>query len=223
MGICRKCGKGQRTEKQVKAKRFIIALTMIQPSALLTRGLLFGACVIAVIIASFQHFVLTLPVATTDRLYKTDGIIVMTGGQQRLSTGLQLLADGKAEKLLISGVGKGVNRAILVQELGLNDKQVNALFCCVELDYGALDTRGNAVAARRWAERHDMRSLRLVTANYHMPRALAIFSRTLPAVDLYQWPVSPPDLDLDNWWQKPPIIRLLLREYAKYLAEKIGL
>ena len=63
-----------------------------------------------------------------------------------------------------------------------------------------------------------MQSLRLVTANYHMPRALLIFSRELPNVDLYQWPVNPDDLDLSNWWWDPASLRLLAREYAKYLT-----
>ncbi len=172
----------------------------------------------ATLIAGLQHFVLTLPKATTDRLQFTDGIIVMTGGQQRLNDGVRLLTEGLANKMLISGVGKGVNRAILVQELGLSETQINVLFCCVELDHTAQDTFGNAKSAREWARTHNMQSLRLVTANYHMPRALLIFSRELPYLDLYQWPVNPEDLVLENWWKDPSSLRLLAREYAKYLA-----
>jgi uncharacterized SAM-binding protein YcdF (DUF218 family) len=174
--------------------------------------------IVATLIAGFQHFVLTLPRATNDQLQFTDGIIVMTGGQQRLDDGLRLLTEGFADKMLISGVGKGVNRAILVQELGLNETQINVLFCCVELDHAAQDTFGNAKSAREWSRAHDMKSLRLVTANYHMPRALLIFSRMLPDVDLYQWPVNPDDLDLASWWKNSASLRLLAREYAKYLA-----
>lgn len=176
----------------------------------------------ALLVVDLQHYVLTLPSASRDRLSQTDGIVVTTGGQQRLSDGLQLLADGKAKKLLISGVGEGVNRAILVQNLALNDNQINALFCCTELEFGAKDTRGNASAAREWAEKHDMNSLRLVTANYHMPRALVVFARVMPSLDIYQWPVSPPDLDVDNWLQNPATRRLLFREYAKYLVARVG-
>ncbi len=174
--------------------------------------------VLATLIASFQHFVLTLPQATSDRLQFTDGIVVMTGGQQRLDDGVRLLTEGFADKMLISGVGKGVNRAILVQELGLSETQINALFCCVELDYTAQDTFGNAKSARKWSQVHAMRSIRLVTANYHMPRTLLIFSRELPHVDLYQWPVSPDDLNLRDWWKNPASLRLLAREFAKYLT-----
>ena len=173
---------------------------------------------VATLVASFQHFVLTLPQATIDRLQFTDGIVVMTGGQQRLDDGVRLLTEGFANKMLISGVGKGVNRAILVQELDLSEAQINALFCCVELDHAAQDTFGNAESTREWSHMHDMQSLRLVTANYHMPRALLIFSRELPHVDLYQWPVNPDDLDLANWWWDPASLWLLAREYAKYLT-----
>ena len=180
--------------------------------------LVVAAVLVATLIASFQHFVLTLPQATTGQIQFTDGIVVMTGGQQRLDDGVRLLTEGFADKMLISGVGKGVNRAILVQELGLSEAQINALFCCVELDHAAQDTFGNAESTREWSHMHDMQSLRLVTAKYHMPRALLIFSRELPHVDLYQWPVNPDDLDLANWWWDPASLRLLAREYAKYLT-----
>ena len=176
------------------------------------------AVLLATLIASFQHFVLTLPKATTGQIQFTDGIVVMTGGQQRLDDGVRLLTQGFADKMLISGVGKGVNRAILVQALGLSEAQINTLFCCVELDHAAQDTFGNAKSTREWSHSHGMQSLRLVTANYHMPRALLIFSRELPNVDLYQWPVNPDDLDLSNWWWDPASLRLLAREYAKYLT-----
>ncbi len=190
----------------------------IVESALRKYLLATAVVIIAMLVAGFQHFVLTLPRANTDRLQFTDGIVVMTGGQQRLDDGVRLLTEGFADKMLISGVGKGVNRAILVQELGLSETQINMLFCCVELDHVAQDTFGNAKSADLWSRKHDMQSLRLVTANYHMPRTLLIFSRELPHVDLYQWPVNPHDLDLASWWKNPGSLRLLAREYAKYLA-----
>ena len=176
---------------------------------------------VASLLAGLQHFVLTLPEQPRGTLQFTDGIVVMTGGQQRLDDGLRLLGDGKAEKMLISGVGEGVNRAVLVQELELNDSEAELLFCCVELDFTASNTRGNATAARTWATAHALDSLRLVTASYHMPRVLVVFAREMPELDLYQWPVTPEDLNLSGWWRDPAMLRLLTREYAKYLTETI--
>ena len=183
-----------------------------------------AVCVIiavASLLAGLQHFVLTLPQQPRGTLRFTDGIVVMTGGQQRLNDGLRLLNDGKAERMLVSGVGEGVNRAALVQELELDDREAELLFCCVELDFTAGNTRGNATATRRWASAHEMGSLRLVTASYHMPRVLVVFAREMPDLDLYQWPVTPNDLNLSGWWLDPPMLRLLIREYAKYLTERI--
>jgi uncharacterized SAM-binding protein YcdF (DUF218 family) len=176
---------------------------------------------LASFVSGLQHFVLTLPQAPQGKLQFTDGIVVMTGGQQRLDDGLRLLTAQNGGKMLISGVGDGVNRAVLVQELGLDDHKAELLFCCVELDFEAGNTRGNASVTRSWALSHDMGSLRLVTANYHMPRALLVFAREMPEFDLYQWPVTPADLDLSGWWRDRAMMRLLTREYAKYLAETI--
>ena len=172
-------------------------------------------------IGGLQHFVLTLPQTPQGKLQFTDGIVVMTGGQQRLDDGLRLLTAQKGGKMLISGVGEGVNRAVLVQELDLDDHKAELLFCCVELDFEAGNTRGNAIAARSWALDHDMHSLRLFTASYHMPRALLVFAREMPEFDLYQWPVVPADLNLSGWWRDRAMMRLLTREYAKYLAETV--
>ena len=177
----------------------------------------------ATLIAGLQHFVLTLPQATTGAIQYTDGIVVVTGGQQRLDDGLELLTAGKAERMLISGVGEGVNRAVLIQELGLDDREASALFCCVELDFTADNTRGNAAATKEWASAHGMRSVRLVTASYHMPRTLVIFAREMPDLDIYQWAVMPEDLQIQNWWLDRAMFRLLSREYVKYLAETISI
>ena len=68
-----------------------------------------------------------------------------------------------------------------------------------------------------------MRSVRLVTASYHMPRALVVFAREMPDLDIYQWAVMPEDLQIQNWWFDRAMFRLLTREYVKYLAETISI
>lgn len=193
----------------------------IKVSRLLRYALVYVCLASALLLSGLQHFVLTLPNATGKQLQYTDGIVVMTGGQKRLDDGLHLLTEGIAGKMLISGVGDGVSRAVLVQQLDLDERQINALFCCVDLDFSAEDTRGNARAARSWAIENNMRSLRLVTANYHMPRTLLVFANEMPEFNLYEYPVYPDDLRIDGWWHDRAMLRLLIREYAKYLAETL--
>jgi hypothetical protein len=49
------------------------------------------------------------------------------------------------------------------------------------------------------------------------------FEREMPHIDLQYWPVSPDDLHVDSWWTDRGLVRLLAREYAKFLAEFIRL
>ena len=181
------------------------------------------AVLAAIFISGLQYFVLNLPRHVESPTRKSDGIVVITGGQQRLDAGLKLLAAGTASKLLISGVGNGLNKVILANDLKLNQTQRDLLMCCAELEFGARDTLGNARAARHWAGNNHLASLYLVTANYHMPRAKLAFKREMPHIDLYYWPVSPDDLQINSWWKDPGLVRLLAREYAKFLAEIIRL
>ena len=181
------------------------------------------AVLAAVFISGLQYFVLNLPQHMESPNRQSDGIVVITGGQQRLDAGLTLLATGTASKLLISGVGTGLSKVILANDLQLDQTQRDLLICCAELEFAARDTRGNARAARNWAEKNKLSSLYLVTANYHMPRAKLTFEREMPHIDLHFWPVSPDDLHIDIWWTDLGMVRLLTREYAKFMAEFIRL
>ena len=181
------------------------------------------AVLAAIFISGLQYFVLNLPRYMESPTRQSDGIVVITGGQQRLDAGLTLLAYGTASKLLISGVGAGLSKVILANDLQLDQTQRDLLMCCAELEFAARDTRGNARAARHWAETHHLASLYLVTANYHMPRAKLAFEREMPHINLQYWPASPDDLQIDSWWTNPGLVRLLAREYAKFLAEFIRL
>ena len=185
---------------------------------------LIGCAVLAAIfISGLQYFVLNLPRHMESPTRQSDGIVVITGGQQRLDAGLTLLATDTAAKLLISGVGAGLSKVILANDLQLDQTQRDLLICCAELEFAARDTRGNARAAGHWAEINKLESMYLVTANYHMPRAKLAFEREMPHINLQYWPVSPDDLQIDSWWTNPGLVRLLAREYAKFLAEFIRL
>lgn len=198
-----------------RVKKLMVVRAFLAAKFILIGGFLILAC----FLAGLQHFVLTLPKISSSAHLATDGIVVITGGQQRLTDGIRLLQSGTGKALLVSGVGNGVSKAILAEELGFNAPVRALMDCCVTLEFLAGDTRGNAVAAAQWAANKKFQSLRVVTANYHMPRAKYVFTNHMPKMELYFWPVSPSDLTLETWWQKPAIIRLLAREFAKYLTE----
>ncbi|MFM2041854.1 MAG: hypothetical protein RLY86_430 [Pseudomonadota bacterium] len=149
-----------------------------------------------------------------DTRMRTDAIVVLTGGSERLAAGFALLADDRGGKLFISGVYRGVD----VRDLMRMSRQVpDDLECCIVLGHTATDTEGNAVETARWMREEGFTSLRLVTANYHMPRSLVEFRRALPGVEIVPHPVAPPNVRLDRWYLWPGTAELIVGEYTKFL------
>ena len=144
----------------------------------------------------------------------TDAIVVLTGGSERLRAGFDLLAQGAAERLLVSGVHRDVTLGQLFA-LGPTDE---SLRCCVDLGYAADDTIGNAREAAAWMQAHGFHSLRLVTSNYHMPRSMLEFRAAMPGIEIKRQPVDPGTVHLDRWWAWPGTARLIVSEYNKFLV-----
>lgn len=144
----------------------------------------------------------------------TDAIVVLTGGSSRVRVGLSLLAAGAGRKLLVSGVYRGVDVADLLRAA----RQVpSALECCITLGYEADNTAGNAAEARGWINNEGFGSIRLVTANYHMPRSLLEFRRAMPGVTIVPHPVEPDNFAREAWWRQRSALALVASEYDKFL------
>ena len=147
---------------------------------------------------------------------RADGIVALTGGADRVATALHLLADGRAGRLLISGVGGAAEFNALAHLAGADA----SLAPRVTLGRTASSTHGNAQETADWVQSHHIERLIVVTAGYHMPRALAELSRTLPGVTLIPVPVQP-----TAWRDGMGLagFRLLAIEYSKYIAVEAGL
>lgn len=156
----------------------------------------------------------SIPETVVDRTTPTDAIIVLTGGSKRVATGLNLVTNGLAVRALVSGV----HRDVEVEQLLQNGPNVGQdLRCCVDAGHGALDTAGNASESAAWMRRHGFRSLRLVTASYHMPRSLLEFRHAMPEAIVIPHPVFSDDVKIDTWWKWPGTASLIVREYNKFL------
>ncbi len=170
------------------------------------------------LVGGFAAFVWLLPTREIALNRDADGIVVLTGGTSRVSDALELLAAGRGKRLLITGVNVGTTTADIAREVVNYNRW---LACCVDLDYSALNTFGNAVQARHWTLQHGFHSLIIVTSSYHMPRALAELSHQLPDVALIPYPVVPDRLRVEPWWSNGATTRLVLSEYFKYLFAKV--
>ena len=145
-----------------------------------------------------------------------DGIVVLTGGEDRIALGVELFSRGLGQRMLISGVDP---RNRTPDELSRRVRGPAALFhCCIDLGHEAVNTSGNAEEARVWAQTWGFRSLLVVTSSFHMPRSLAEFSRTMPDVELIAHPVPPRYGFGETWWLNRSAVRQLVGEYAKLIA-----
>lgn len=178
------------------------------------RGLAILATVLGIWIAGLVWFVERIPERVDDTTTPTDAIVVLTGAGGRLASGLELLSAGKAQRLFVSGVYRGVDVATLLE---VSKRSPEELSCCIEIGHSADNTLGNAAETAAWMSRHGYRSLRIVTSNWHMPRSLLEFREAMPDVALIAHPVFNPEVKLERWWAWPGTTDLILREYTKYL------
>ncbi|KLN62378.1 hypothetical protein WH96_02405 [Kiloniella spongiae] len=185
---------------------------------LLKLGSFITVAVLLSCVLGFFWFATNLPEEVTNDTEAADVIVVLTGGSDRINTGLDLLELGTAKKLFISGVYKGVE----VQELlRLSQRAPKNLECCVKLGYQADDTRGNALESQNWIEEEGYSSLRLVTAAYHMPRSLLEFRNAMPNIKILPHPVFPQHVKQKDWWLWPGSMTLILSEYVKFLMAHV--
>ena len=144
---------------------------------------------------------------------KTEAIIVLTGGNGRVSEGLNLLHEKSAPKLFVSGVNKDVSKKDIYASW--TKKNVGKP-CCLYLGYEAKDTSGNALEVQEWIKKNKINHFRLVTSNYHMPRAHLEISKALPDADIIPHAVISKD-DFEPW--RGRFWSLTFSEYNKTLIQ----
>jgi uncharacterized SAM-binding protein YcdF (DUF218 family) len=152
----------------------------------------------------FALFASTLPHPADNRV--TDGIVVLTGGPGRVQRGADLLQQGRAKRMLVSGVDRQVRPA----ELATINRFPHALLSRIDLGADAVDTRTNADEAVAWVTSYRFHTIRLVTTDWHMRRARLELEQQMPK-DVILLP--------DAITSTPNLVALL-REYNKYLLRR---
>lgn len=140
---------------------------------------------------------------------KTDAVVVMTGGTGRVAHGVEVLHQRQAQKLFVSGVDTAVKQ----HEFALEYKVSAAdMACCVQLGFDAKDTRSNGNETARWLTVNKIKSVRLVTNDWHMRRAEYELARVLP-VGISVVPDAVPS---------EPSLKTLFTEYHKLIARHVS-
>ncbi len=183
------------------------------------RAVTFLLTLAALWVIGFVSFVASIPEKPPANLRETDGIVVLTGGPSRLSEAIALLAAGHANRLLISGVNARTKDPDLKQSLDLKTRSGTELFdCCIDVGRQAQDTVGNAQEIASWARLHGYRSLRVVTADFHIRRSLLEIRRYAPELVLVPHPVFTENIRPGSWWRSQYAARMLASEFNKLLV-----
>jgi uncharacterized SAM-binding protein YcdF (DUF218 family) len=150
---------------------------------------------------------------TPNPLPKADGIVVWTGkGGGRLEAGAHLLLKRKGERLLISGVNSEISLDKIKEIVAIPEKVSD---CCLDLDYEAKNTIGNAYETTAWAKALGFKHVILVTSAYHMPRAEIEMGAATSQIKVTPFPVL--NQTEGKWYLDSNRLKRLLQEYTKLL------
>lgn len=156
----------------------------------------------------FALFMLVLPKPLEGNT--TDAIVVPTGGAGRIDRGIALLQAGQARRMLVTGVAPGVRPIDLAREY----RTPSALFaCCIDLGADAVDTRSNGEETAAWVKTHGYRTVRLVTSDWHVPRARMELAAAM----------GDGVLVLGDGVPSSPRLGTLVNEYNKLLLRRVAL
>ncbi|MEI8295405.1 MAG: YdcF family protein [Alphaproteobacteria bacterium] len=158
------------------------------------------------------RYICLIPILPSE--VKADAIVVFTGGANRVRTGGLLLQQNRGEYLLVSGVYPRVQQREIFDSLSLDPERIT-------LDYQAHNTLNNVLKTKEWIERNGFHSIYLVTAHYHLPRAILLLKRELPSVDIIAYPVITREFKQPYWWFQPDTMLKFLREYHKFLLAQL--
>ena len=93
-----------------------------------------------------------------DTKTKTDAIVVLTGGKNRISEGIKLLNDNMAEKLFISGVPTDISIQEIEEQAQIKADNENKII----LGRKATNTIENASETIEWINENNIKSIRLI-------------------------------------------------------------
>ena len=160
----------------------------------------------------FAAFMLALPRPLDGTT--TDAIVVPTGGAGRIDRGIELLQHHQAKRMLVTGVGPGVGATDLAREY----HAPTALFaCCIDLGRQAVDTRSNAEETATWVREHGYTRVRLVTSDWHVPRARMELTAAMGR------PGNGGVVVLGDGVPSSPRLAGLVAEYNKLLLRRVAL
>lgn len=143
---------------------------------------------------------------------KTDAIIALTGGRNRITEAVKILENGNSDHLFISGVAKDISLKEIqnINKISLLPNKK------ITIGHKASNTVENAVETTEWIKTNNIKSIRLVTSNYHIMRSYLEFRKQNPELKIIIHPVYSEKIQ-KKWWTSWRTFSLIFEEYNKVI------
>ena len=181
---------------------------------------IFSFCLLS-LVAGFFWWVLLLFNTFPKKVYLTSlseipgkvGVVVLTGGKNRIEKGVDILSKGYGDELLISGV---FMPSEIEAKFSLEREKKELFKCCVSFDQKSKNTLENAEEVEKWLNQNkDIKSIILVSSYYHLPRSMMIFEKKIKS-DVKIYPT--PAIQKNNFENQILFhLKLIISEYFKVL------
>lgn len=145
-----------------------------------------------------------------------EGLVVLTGDRSRIPRALELLQRRDGATLIVSGTGKGTTLKDLINAQGNPGMKLPELWHRIVLESLSSSTLENATETEKIFSQLKLRSLILITSDYHMLRALSAFRRVFVGLQISAYPVS--SESGENFLARRYIV---LSEYLKWLGYRL--
>ena len=187
-----------------------------------------GAGVVLLALAISHSLILG---ALGDFLVNADGpqnadIVVVLAGDfsgSRITTGAQLVREGYAPKVLVSGPYGAYGHYECDLAIGFAEKQGFPADYFVAFPHHALSTKEEAAAIAPELQKRGVKSVLLVTSDFHTRRAGRLFRAAAPDLTFYL--VGAPDeyFSPHGWWRVREGRKTFAIESMKTVAEWLGI
>jgi uncharacterized SAM-binding protein YcdF (DUF218 family) len=150
---------------------------------------------------------------------KADIIVVLAGEEERRpERGIQSLHAGDAPRMILDVPANAKvyqsSQLELAQHYVQQLPEANAISLC---PIAALSTKGEAHDVERCLAPFHVRTVLLVTSDYHSRRALSTFEKRLPRYQYRIAPAADPKAFGVDWWQRREWAKTLLGEWSKLI------
>jgi uncharacterized SAM-binding protein YcdF (DUF218 family) len=182
----------------------------------MTRKILVGLAIVLLVVVLARHAGSYLVVSAPEH---ADLIVVLAGGNNDLRywTGLRLMDEGLAPRLMLDVFDKGVsfgNKDIdLAQGFVQKTGGGRATVCAIAQNSTYDEARYLADCLRG----SNIKSILVVTSAYHTRRTIEIFKKRLPQYQISVYAADDPYFFNTKWWQTREWAKTTLAEWQRYL------